>query len=221
MDIDNDYDNEMTEDWEDEPVYARRRRRRESAWDEAMRKGVYLSTAAQQGLSFGWADELEGAMAGLGYGLGSLNPDWNTRKESFREAARRGYIEARDRRRRKLEEAYREMPLTTAAVEIGSSMLIPGMKKVPRYSFFNLHDKARKVNAVTTGLAYSAGSSEGAFENQLLRTALGGFGGLAGHRLGNTILNRYTPYPIQRGGINWLVDEGVEHMASPYIDEED
>lgn len=223
----NNYRYETDEDWEEEPIYvqtvpARSKQYEDEAfWEEMLRKGEYLATAAEQGLSYGWADEMEGAMAGLGYGLGSLNPHWNTRGESFKEAMRRGYVEARDRRRRKLEEAYREMPVAAAAVEIGSSLLAPGIKKVPKYSFFKLHDKARRTNTVVAGALYGAGSSDEGGNNLMFRTALGGFGGLAGHHLGNTILNRYTPYPVRRAGVNWLVSKGGEHMASPYIDEED
>ena len=38
-------------------------------------KAGYAANGAMQGLSFGFADEIEGAMGGLGYGLASLNSD--------------------------------------------------------------------------------------------------------------------------------------------------
>ena len=66
-----------------------------STWDNTLRKAEQLTTAALDGLSLGWADELEGAASTVGYGLASLNPKWNKTNESVWEAMKRGYVRGR------------------------------------------------------------------------------------------------------------------------------
>lgn len=76
----------------------------ENLWDKALRHGEYFISAAEQGLSAGMADEIEGITQGLGYTIASLNKNWNKNNETFAEAYQRGYTQGRDYRRNMLAE---------------------------------------------------------------------------------------------------------------------
>lgn len=63
-----------------QPISSQQPNSQPSTWDNTLRKAEQLTTAALDGLSLGWADELEGAASAVGYGLASLNPQWNNRR---------------------------------------------------------------------------------------------------------------------------------------------
>lgn len=60
-----------------QPISSQQPNSQPSTWDNTLRKAEQLTTAALDGLSLGWTDELEGAASAVGYGLASLNPQWN------------------------------------------------------------------------------------------------------------------------------------------------
>lgn len=82
-------------------------------------------------LSYGWSDEVEGVLGGVGYAVGSLVPSWNKNNESMSEAFKRGYITHRDEERQKLEQARQNAPVLTAVGEIAGGAVSPFSKLVP------------------------------------------------------------------------------------------
>lgn len=132
----------------------------EGMFNKILRNGKYASTAAQQGLSLGWADEIEGAAGGLGYGIGSLNKNWNKTGETFGQAFSRGYEKTRDARRANLEEGYQRNPVLTGAAEITGAIGSPAkfIKTNPLASIKNIKRK-NLLDAVVGGAVYGAGST--------------------------------------------------------------
>ena len=96
-----------------QPISSQQPNSQPSTWDNTLRKAEQLTTAALDGLSLGWTDELEGAASAVGYGLASLNPQWDKTNESFWDAMKRGYVKGRDNRRQVLAQGLQENPTTT------------------------------------------------------------------------------------------------------------
>lgn len=105
-----------------QPISSQQPNSQPSTWDNTLRKAEQLTTAALDGLSLGWADELEGAASAVGYGLASLNPQWNKTNESFWDAMKRGYVKGRDNRRQVLAQGLQENPTTTTVIDRGQTI---------------------------------------------------------------------------------------------------
>lgn len=89
-------------------------------------------------LSYGWSDELEGVIGGVGYAVGSLVPSWNKNNESMSEAFKRGYKIHRDEERQKLEEARQNAPVLTTISEAAGAIASPiGAAKLPNAPYLN------------------------------------------------------------------------------------
>lgn len=132
----------------------------ETMFNKILRNGEYASSAAQQGLTLGWADEIEGVAGGAGYGVGSLNKKWNKTGETFGQAFKRGYVKTRDARRTNLEEGYKRNPLLTGGAEVFGAISNPAKfsKISPLEPIENLKRK-NLIDAIVGGSFYGAGST--------------------------------------------------------------
>ena len=148
-------------------------------------KAAYGANGALQGLSFGFADEIEGVMSGLGYGLASLNSNWNKRGESFGEAFKRGYTRTRDMRRNQLQEGYEKAPILTRTMEAIGATVSP-LNKIGRVSNFaprTVQAAQGMTKSVAGGTAYGLGAGEGDMSEQAKNMVLGGVTGWAGNKV--------------------------------------
>lgn len=162
----------------------------ENAFNKVLRYGEYAATAAQQGLSYGWADEAEGVMGGVGYALGSLNPNWNKSGESMSEAYKRGYINARDYRRNVLNEGYEKAPYLTGTMETVGAIAAPG-PKISKSAPLKIQATKARQQAITGGAAYGAGAGEGDWKQHATNIAIGTGSGLAGSKIGHNFDNYF------------------------------
>ncbi len=159
----------------------------QSSQPSMMDKAVYGSNAALQGLSFGFADELEGVASGLGYGLGSLVPRWNKTGESFSDAFKRGYTQTRDLRRQQLQEGYEKAPFITHGMETIGAVVSP-LNKIGQISEFaprsaQLTNGVKK--AIGGGAAYGLGAGEGDIADHSKNIAYSTAGGFMGNKFAN------------------------------------
>lgn len=145
----------------------------------------YASAGAMQGLSLGFSDEIEGAMGGLGYGIGSLNPKWNQSGESFTEAVKRGYVEKRDNRREHIKKGYEKSPAVMMTSELITALGSPGglLFKVSKTAPLTIKARKNLVEAVATGGAYGVGVSEGGVDDYAKNIGLGALSSYAGNRV--------------------------------------
>ncbi len=187
----------------------------ESMFNKILKKGEYGATGGLQGLSFGWADEAEGAIGGVGYALGSLNPKWNKQKESMSEAFERGYKKYRDNRRSVLEEGYKKAPILTGGMEVAGAISSPIKFSKTRASS-PAQKLARKnlLDAVGSGITYGVGSASGS-SDYADSTAKSITGALLGHKVVKSLHGARGGTPLVRG----LMDEGVGKGVDKVWDE--
>ena len=183
----------------------------ESLWQKGVRHADYMSTAARQGLSYGWSDELEGVMGGVGYALGSLVPSWNKNNESMSEAFKRGYITHRDEERQRLEQARQNAPvLTTVSEAVGAIASPIGAAKLPNAPYINAIKKTPLKKATSYGSFYGTGTAENGntvgetLGNYAENIGTSMFGNMAGNHFGEKIFGR-AAFPITRN----FVEQGV------------
>lgn len=67
----------------DENLHKDEKPQQNGVFGNVLKKGEQLASAGLNGLSLGFADEMEGVMGGLGYGLASLNPKWTKAENLF------------------------------------------------------------------------------------------------------------------------------------------
>ena len=135
-----------------------------------LKKAAYASAAAMQGLSLGFADEIEGVAGGVGYALASLlNPN-----EKVWDAARRGYVKYRDERRAMLEEGKRNAPGLMNNMEIIGSVATPYPGKffrpVSRIAPMSVKAAVQARDAVLGGALYGFGTATGGVRNHVTST---------------------------------------------------
>ena len=184
-----------------------------SAWDNALRKAEQLSTGALDGVSLGWADELEGAASAVGYGLASLNPRWNRTNESVWNAMKRGYVQGRDNRRQVLDEGLRENPKATMIAQMAGAFASP--IKFFRYSKtapLSVKEKLDKYNNIANGLAYGAGSGQDNWQNYTQQTGIGIAGNMIGNHVSQQAFGRAVG-PLARSFFNTLGVSGLENTV--------
>ena len=165
-----------------QPISSQQPNSQPSTWDNTLRKAEQLTTAALDGLSLGWADELEGAASAVGYGLASLNPQWNKTNESFWDAMKRGHVKGRDNRRQVLAQGLQENPTTTTVTQMAGAYASPikffGYSKTTP---LGIQNKLNNYDAVADGIAYGIGSGQDNWQNYAKQTVIGLVGNLAGN----------------------------------------
>ncbi len=122
-------------------------------WNKALKYGEYATSAAEQGLSAGTADEIEGLSQGLGYAVASLNKNWNKNNETFAEAFQRGYTQGRDYRRNVLKEGKQNAPHVMMGGEFTGTLVNPLSKIAAPNKLAPLSRQAayNTKNALATG----------------------------------------------------------------------
>lgn len=184
----------------------------ETMFNKILRNGEYASSAAQQGLTLGWADEIEGVAGGAGYGVGSLNKKWNKTGETFEQAFKRGYVKTRDARRTNLEEGYKRNPLLTGGAEVFGAISNPAKftKISPLEPIENLKRK-NLIDAIVGGSFYGAGSTN---ENKDYAKNIGKsvLGNVSGNQIANKTLGR-AGAPVTR---KWLTELTTSIAQKPF-----
>ena len=170
-------------------------RRRCEDW---LHYGEYAATAAEQGLSLGWADEMEGAARAVGYGfanpgirvLRKFGADFQDPAEDWIDAVKRGYMEGRDQRRQIYKEGREQAPVLTGTMEYMGATLSPvELVKVPRLASVHVKTAKRAANSKINGLIYGWGVSEDLNEYPL-NIFTGIVGNWFGHKAVNNIFGR-------------------------------
>lgn len=190
----------------------------ETLFNKTLRNGEYASGAIQQGLSAGWADEIEGVMGGLGYAIGSLNQNWNKNGESPFSAAQRGYTETRDYRRNNIAEGYQKAPVMMQTMTDLGSIASP----INHTNIFGTmpvlnHAGQALQNPIISGSLAGLGASQGNMANQAVDTLIGGITG----KMSNAItapVNNYVTYQPQ--GYNGNYGQNiVQPIAGRFIND--
>ena len=199
-------------------------RTQESGWQNIVRNADYMSTAARQGLSYGWSDELEGVIGGIGYAAGSLVPSWNKNNESMSEAFKRGYITHRDEERQRLEQARQNAPvLTTVSEAVGAIASPIGAAKLPNAPYINAIKKTPLKKATSYGSFYGTGTAENGntvgetLGNYAENMGLGVISGGVGNWAGSQFFGR-SYFPILRNGYEQVSDIGLKQVYNYFRD---
>ncbi len=166
-----------------QPISSQQPNSQPSTWDNTLRKAEQLTTAALDGLSLGWADELEGAASTVGYGLASLNPQWNKTNESFWDAMKRGYVKGRDNRRQVLAQGLQENSTTTTVIQMAGAYASPiNLFKYSKTAPLGIQNKLNNYNAAANGIIYGIGSGQDNWQNYAQQIGIGLVGNFAGNR---------------------------------------
>ena len=184
-----------------------------STWDNTLRKAEQLTTAALDGLSLGWADELEGAASAVGYGLASLNPKWNKTNESVWDAMKRGYVQGRDNRRQVLAQGLQENPTATTVAQIAGAYASPiNLFRYSKTAPLGVKNKLNKYNAVANGIVYGIGSGQDNWQNYAQQVGIGLVGNLGGNWIANRAFGRAAS-PTIRQGLSLVNSEVTEYAV--------
>ena len=184
-----------------------------STWDNTLRKAEQLTTAALDGLSLGWADELEGAASTVGYGLASLNPQWNKTNESVWDAMKRGYVRGRDNRRQVLAQGLQESPTATTVAQMAGAYASPiKFSKYSKTAPLEVKNKLNKYNAVTNGIIYGFGSGQDNWQNYAQQSVIGVGGNLLGNRFATQAFGR-AANPLARNAFSTIGGQATEYAV--------
>lgn len=189
----------------------------ESKINETLNKAAYGSAGAMQGLSFGYADEIEGVMGGFGYGIGALS----TGREKVADAAKRGYEKYRDERREQLKDGYKNMPLVTGVSEVVGAIAGP-MKfaKIAKTAPIRVRAAQSMKDAVTGGAIYGIGAGEGGVKNHTINAAIGSVGGAIGNKASRYIDKNITGgfnSRVLRSGVDRSIEEGASNLVEKVL----
>ena len=184
-----------------------------STWDNTLRKAEQLTTAALDGLSLGWADELEGAVSAVGYGVASLNPKWNKTNESVWDAMKRGYVRGRDNRRQVLAQGLQESPTATTVAQMAGAYASPiNVFRYSKTSPLEVQNKLNKYDAVANGIVYGFGSGQDNWQNYAQQTLSGLVGNLAGNKIATQAFGRAVN-PLIRNAFSMASGEATEYAV--------
>ena len=194
-------------------------RPQESGWQKVVRNADYMSTAARQGLSYGWSDEVEGVLGGVGYAVGSLVPSWNKNNESMSEAFKRGYITHRDEERQKLEQARQNAPTLTTAFEAVGAMASPfGASRLANAPYRNVVKKIPLKKAAAYGSFYGTGTTEHGntlgetLGNYAENMSVGAVGGVTGYGLNKQFFGYAGGVPLVRKALETTIDTTMNKL---------
>ena len=170
-----------------------------------------LSAAGMQGLSLGWSDEMHGVAGGLGYGVGSLNKNWNKSSESFKEAFKRGYVKTRDEHRNLLEEGYKEFPAAMILMESAGAISSPINKffNASKTAPLSIKSRTTRNGAIVTGIIYGTGVSK-SNSTDYIKSIISSVGGsYYGYKINNNMFGR-AGNPILRNFVGEITDYGFK-----------
>ncbi len=190
----------------------------EKAINMKLKKAASLSAAGMRGLSLGWSDEAHGAMGGLGYGIGSLNSNWNKTGESFSEAFKRGYTQKRDEHRQIVKDGYEQMPTAMATIEAAGAVSSPANKLIKSSSTtpLRLKSKVDGKKSLLMGTAYGIGTGEDGIKEHARNAVVGAVSGYGGYKASKFINRNMT---IGATGIGKdLLNSSLEHIGNNIIE---
>lgn len=190
----------------------------ETTFNKLLRHGEYISTAAEQGLSLGWADEAEGVIGGSVYAIG----DKLTGKSSLTDGFSRGYKKYRDERRDVLEEGYKKAPILTGASEaVGAIGNRVNFVKASATAPMKIIERKNLLDAVASGSVYGIGAGKGNVSghatNALKGGALGYIGGKASAWVDRNFTKVVTSQGL-RGSMNNTVSYSTESLINNSIE---
>lgn len=189
----------------------------ETAFNKLLKQGEYASSAAQQGLSFGWEDEAEGVMGGIGYGIGSLNKNWNKRNESVTDAYKRGYKKYRDERRGVVKEGYQKQPgLTGASEAIGAIASPIKFSKISKAAPLDVIKRKSLLDSVAGGSVYGAGVTENGAADYVKNIGYGAIANGAGYGVGKKLFGGGLNRPLARATTSTLLSSSIESSYNKY-----
>lgn len=208
----------------DENLHKDEKPQQNGVFGNVLKKGEQLASAGLNGLSLGFADEMEGVMGGLGYGLASLNPKWNKSGESFWDAAKRGYADARDNRRNVLAQGQKDMPVAMGIAEAAGSIasnpygkILEASKTAP----LAMKAAGNFKTGIANGLTYGAGVTEDNTPQEYAKNmALGAAGNMGGNTLSNQLYGR-NAHPLIRGTVQEAISRGLDTLSNTAIPQKD
>lgn len=211
----------------DENLHKDEKPQQNGAFGNILKKGEQLASAGLNGLTLGFADEMEGIMSGLGYGLASLNPKWNKSGESFMDVAKRGYADARDNRRNVFTQGQEDMPVAMGIAEAAGSIasnpygkILGASKTVP----LAMKAAGNFKTGIANGLTYGAGvTEENTPQDYAKNMSLGAAGNTGGNKLSNQLYG-INANPLIRGVIQEATSQGLDVLSNattPQKDDDD
>ena len=167
-----------------------------------------LTSAALNGLSAGFADEIEGGINGAGYAVGNMLG--NNKQESIGEAFSRGYKEARDYRRNILKQTRKEHPIAYGIAEgVGSiANRVPLFKYSKTAPWWVKSSQIYKNNIAMSALDGYGNNENNNAKDVAVDASLGGISGMLGTDAGMRTFGRNTTRPLERSILNRLAGEG-------------
>ncbi len=180
-------------------------------WQNGLKTAEQVTRGLIDGVSLGWADELNGVTTGLGYGLGSLNSSWNKSGESFSDAFTRGYTQGRDNRRDVLSQGLQQHPAMVGAAQMTGAIASPTnhVNMLGGISGLQGVGKALNNSLVSGGIA-GLGTAEGNAMQQGINTVAGISYGAMSNKIAQTVGNNisYSPQNYTNGNL-------IQNTAQP------
>lgn len=199
----------------DENLHKDEKPQQNGTFGNILKKGEQLASAGLNGLTLGFADEMEGLMGGLGYGLASLNSEWNKNGESFMDAAKRGYAAARDNRRSVLAQGQKDMPVAMGIAEAAGSIASNPYGKIlgaSKTAPLAMKAAGNFKTGIANGLTYGAGVTEDNTPQEYAKNmALGAAGNMGGNKPSNQLYGR-NAHPLVRGALQEITSKGLDAL---------
>ena len=201
----------------DENLHKDEKPQQNGVFGNVLKKGEQLASAGLNGLSLGFTDEMEGVMGGLGYSLASLNPKWNKSEESFWDAAKRGYADARDNRRNVIAQGQKDMPVAMGIAEAAGSVASNPYGKilgVSKTAPLAMKATGNFKTGIANGLTYGVGVTEDNTPQEYAKNmALGAAGNMTGNTLSNQLYGR-NAHPLIRGTVQEATSRGLDALSN-------
>lgn len=188
---------------------------------------------AAQGITYGWSDELNGVIGGVGRVLANgimraMNQPVNN--ESFADAWHKGYTDYRDFSRNELNAGYERNPVISHGSEILGSAFSPFRVHRARNIIGLTGDylahpwdikKSDAINALGTAAINGIGKSDNKNINEMARNTLWGtVGNYAGVKANHHLYGSNMHYPISRGFTNAAI-QSIPYSLGEYYDYEE
>ena len=179
--------NELKKGWEDRPLHS-------GLPKDGSRMKQTINTAGSagagmlQGVTLGFADEIEGAATAIGYGIGSII----TGRGNPVNAMKCGYEVGRDQHRAVLSEIRDNSPTATMAGEFIGALASPVKvgKGAATTAPLSVKASAGMKQAGLTSATYGIGSAEGGVVDHVFGAAANAIGGVYGQSAGYKVFGR-------------------------------